>query len=179
MNSGPDDTGEKKMKKHTALGKAAIALLAAGLLLGSGLCAGASAQGVPTIKKLADVSSLFESQPSVTKYVTVLEVRRVPFSGRDGDLSTAMVLKLRSMDGEYLAYMGPTRFLDRRGVSFVPGETLVIQGVRVEREGEPWLISRVFSNSEAVLALRDGGGRLGTSLLSGSLACGEDVICSR
>lgn len=172
---------KEKMKKFFDRKSVTVAALAAALVLGSALLSGAASRETPTIKNLSDVSSLFDSHDSVTEYGIVLEVNLVPYSkGRVGG-ATATVLKVASLDGEYLAYMGPTNFFERQKVTFAPGEPLLLRGVRARMGDEKWLISRVFSKNDGAMVVRGPKGNLGDSILSDSLACAENVsfLCQR
>lgn len=121
---------------------------------------------LPRINKLADASMLFSSEPLRTVDARVTEVLTVRFAEDTGDPSVATVLRLKGPAGEFLAYMGPKRFLENRGYSFDVGQDMAVEGVNAILHGEAVLVASAFATERIMVALRTPEGSLDSTELA-------------
>ncbi|PLX42380.1 MAG: hypothetical protein C0609_09715 [Deltaproteobacteria bacterium] len=114
----------------------------------------------PSLTKLADAQSVLCQAEDIAVEGSILQVIQWLYSEAQDVPSHAIVLKLKDSDHEFLAYMGPKRFLENRGINFEPGETLKINGTMANVEGQIMIIARSYSSRGEAFTLRDIDGKM-------------------
>jgi sporulation protein YlmC with PRC-barrel domain len=104
----------------------------------------------------SDYNKLFTSGEKTTVNGTVVSLGHAPpMKG----MSDAATIKVRTDQGEKTVQLGPTWFINRQDLRFMPGEQVTIKGVRANVEGEEVILATEVSTNEGMLRLRTDDGR--------------------
>jgi len=114
----------------------------------------------PTINKLADAHKILNISEDTSVKGKVLNVVEENYSGMDEGACRSLVLMLKDSVREFLAYMGPERFLKNRDIQFAIGETIEIMGSMARVDGKEIMIARSVNYRDQVLVLRNEDGTM-------------------
>lgn len=141
-------------KTNTNSSHSRFALLIA-LAVATLLPLSASAQGRDGLGRLADAASYFRDAECVMSGGEITEVQQWNYSNDPSSPAYGTVLKIRSNEGEFLAYMGPSRYFENRSYEFLPGEVISLKGAMGLLNGEKVLIARKFADLDGFYVVRN------------------------